>query len=394
MMCQRDIQFIPVSGLFGTDVEVTVHSQGSMPNGNINSGQTAEAQARASTDPYSQASPPIVSTLSCDASVVDGTPYDPPTDTGGSKPGFFAKSGTDYTHECEPKLAGKLEALAKAKDRHLVGVLGYDTSASPSSGGDPSLADQIQQAHACGAASKTNGLDGVDDATLKSFGLSRPIPGARDEIELDGAAGCSQRVPKSSQSSSQPIGLGNSDVHLVDLSGGPIGSFSLGLPGTTVESNADQNTLGCIIWQVDQQMHADDKVVLASFLAAWAESTMRNITSYTPNEDQSLGLFQQQQQDGWGTVAQETNPADATAMFLGGTGPGTQFYDGANGDEGAIQTDAADPSLTPWQLTENVQHSKYKDGSNYYAQMGTAQNMIDKIKAGLCDQISHKKAKS
>jgi hypothetical protein len=388
MSCQGDIQFIAVSGLFGTDVEVTVHSQGSVPNGNIDPGQTAVAHARASTDPYTQASPPITTSLSCDASVVDGTPFDPPTDKGGTSPGFFAKSGTNYAAQCEAKLAGKLEDLAKAKKWHLVGELGYATS-SPSSAtslsGPPGLSNEIDQAHACGAASKTTGLPAnVTDSDLKPFGLARPFPGARDEIELEGAAGCTQAV-STKPGQSQPVLPGNSDVHLVDLSGGPAGAFSLGVPGTTVQASYTQLQLGCIIYQVDQQMHVNGKVLLASFLAAWDESTMRNITNYTPGEDQSLGLYQQQSQDGWGTPAQETDPVQATEMFLGGTGPGTPFYNGANADPGAIQVDAANPSYTPWYLTEQVQHSKFLDGSNYEAQMGTAQNMINEIKGGACD---------
>ncbi|MGN6871637.1 MAG: hypothetical protein ACTHMY_24845 [Solirubrobacteraceae bacterium] len=387
MSCPGDIQFISVSGLFGTDVLVTVHSQGSVPNGNIDPGTTAVAQARASTDPYTQASPPISTTLSCDASVVDGTPFDPPTDKGDTSPGFFAKSGTDYTKECEPKLSGKIEDLAKAKKLHLVGVLGYATS-TPSSATDPSsppgLSSDIEQAHACGAASQTTGLDKIDDATLRSFGLDRPIPGARDQIELLGAAACKQRV-SSAPGQSAPVLPGNSDVHLVDLSGGPVGAFSLGVPGTTIQADATAMQLGCIIYQVDLQMHVKPKVLLASFLAAWAESTMRNITTYTPNEDESLGLFQQQQKYGWGTPAQETDPVQATEMFLGGTGPGTPFYSGSNADPGAIQVDAAHPDYTPWFLTEQVQHSQFLDGSNYEAQMGTAQNMINEIQGGACD---------
>lgn len=385
MSCPADISFIAVSGVESTDVEVTVHSQGSIPNGSIDPGTTAVAKARASTDPFSQASAPISTELTCDASVVTGTPYDPPTDQG-SAPGFFAKTGTDYTEDCEPKLAGKLDALAKAKHLHLVGVLGYATatpSSSTNANSTPGLADQLQQAHACGAASQTTGLDNVNDATLSSFGLARPIPGARDEIELEGAATCKQSLT-TKPGSTPPVLPGNSDVHLVDLNGGPVGSYSLGFPGSVVEANYDQMELGCIIYSVDQYYHVDAKVLLSSFLAAWDESTMRDITSYTPNQGESLGLFQQQSDDHWGTVAQETNPADATAMFLDGTGPGTPYYDGRGSNPGAIQVDAANPGYSPWYLTEEVQHSAYLDGSNYAAQMGTAQNMINEIQGGSC----------
>ncbi len=87
---------------------------------------------------------------------------------------------------------------------------------------------------------------------------------------------------------------------------------------------------------------------------------MRDITSYTPGRGESLGLFQQQSDDHWGTAGQETNPADATAMFLDGTGPGTPYYDGRGANPGAIQVDAANPGYSPWYLTEEVQHSAYQ----------------------------------
>ncbi len=237
MSCPGDISFIPVSGIFGTDVEVTVHSENSLPNG----GATAVAKARASTDPFSQASPPLTTALTCDASVVTGDPFDPPNDQG-TAPGFFAKSGTNWSTYCEPKLAGKLDTLAKAKHLHVVGVLGYATatpSSSTSSTNPPGMAGDIQQAHACGAAAQTTGLDRIDNTTLRSFGLARPIPGARDQIELLGAATCSQTLT-TKPGSTPPVLPGNSDVHLVDLNGGPIGSYSLGLPGTVVDANYAQ----------------------------------------------------------------------------------------------------------------------------------------------------------
>jgi hypothetical protein len=142
--------------------------------------------------------------------------------------------------------------------------------------------------------------------------------------------------------------------------------------------------LGCIIYQVDQSLHVDSKVLLASFLAAWDESTMRNITSYTPGQGTSLGLFQQQASEGWGTPAQETNPVTATQMFL----------EGAGTNKGAIEVDRENPGYSPWFLTQQVQHSAFSDGSNYEAQMGTAQNMISEIKGGACDTQNPKGTKT
>jgi hypothetical protein len=432
MSCPGDIQFIAVSGLFGTDVEVTVHSQTSVPDG---SGTTAVAKARASTDPYSQNSPPITTSFTCDASVVDGTPFNPPTDKGGNRPGFFAKAGTNYTQDCEAKLAGKLDALAKAEKLHLVGTLGYTgtvggsgspstpgpgsgvagagggllppsptatprssgsgstvPTASSSASNSPGQANEIEQAHECGTASTVDGLpkpgaaNDLTAATLRSFGLSRPIPGAPNEIALEGHVNCKQTATSGPPPSSLSADPGNSDVHLVDLNGGPIGAFGLGLPGVIVQPSANALALGCTIYSVGLFYHVNSEIMLATFMAAWAESSMTNITTYTPNQAASLGLFQQQSPDGWGTVQQEINPVTATQMFIDGTGPGTPFYNGRDANPGAIQVYQTHPGITPWMLAQTVQHSAFSNGSNYAAQEGTAQNMINEIQAGACNK--------
>ena len=395
MSCMGDIKFIPVSGLFGTDVEVTVHSQQTLPNGSVAAGNGATTQARASTDPFAQDSPTInTSTTSCDASVVQGAPFNPPAD--GTGPGFFAQPKTDYTHGCEPKLAGKLQALATAQKLHLVGVRGYDTSAAAtglSSGGQNGVADQIDEAHSCGAAStvrrlpKPNAPNAVTDATLKSFGLSRPFPGKPDEIELAGSGGCAQQV-STTPGSSQPVGFGNSDVHLVPLNGGPVGSLALPPAGGGItQANPSQMQLGCLIWSTGQGLHVDQNVMLSAFLAAWDESTMRNITTYTPGQYDSLGMFQQRTSQGWGSPAQETDPKEAIKMYFIGDEAGTEFYNGNGSSPGAIGNDAQHPGLKPWELAQMTQGSgsgQFNDGANYQAQYGNATTMINQIKSGGC----------
>jgi len=394
MSCMGDIKFISVSGQFSTDVEVTVHTQKTFPNGSIAAGKGATTEARASTDPFSQDSPTIATTTSsCDASVVDGTPFDPPT--GGTGPGFFAAPKTDYTHGCEPKLAGKLQALATAKGLHLVGVRGYDTSAPAtdlSGGGRGAAADQIDTAHSCGAASTVRGLpkpgaaNGVTDATLKSFGLSQPFPGKPDEIELAGNGGCTPEVSPT-PGASQPVGFGNSDVHLVPLNGGPVGALALPPLGGITQADPSQMQLGCLIWSIGQSMHVDQNVMLSAFLAAWAESKVRNITTYTPGEYDSLGMFQQRASMGWGTITQETNPPEAIKMYLIGDEPGSPYYTSGGSSPGAIANDAQNPGLLPWELAQETQGSgagQNNDGANYHAQIGNATTMINEIKSGGC----------
>lgn len=62
----------------------------------------------------------------------------------------------------------------------------------------------------------------------------------------------------------------------------------------------------------------------------------------------SVGLFQQQTQDGWGTVAEESNPADATGMFV------------------QRLLSISDWQLKkPWRVAEEVQGSRFAHGSNY-----------------------------
>ena len=44
---------------------------------------------------------------------------------------------------------------------------------------------------------------------------------AANEVELDGRVGCTQQT-SSAAGAAEPVGLGNSDVHLVPLQGGPV----------------------------------------------------------------------------------------------------------------------------------------------------------------------------
>jgi hypothetical protein len=97
--------------------------------------------------------------------------------------GFFAAPGTNYSVGAEPELARRLDRLGKALHLHLIGLSGYRTpSHSVEVGGfanDP---------HTRGQASDTPGVDGVSEATLESYGLTRPFagPAEADHIQLYG----------------------------------------------------------------------------------------------------------------------------------------------------------------------------------------------------------------
>jgi peptidoglycan hydrolase CwlO-like protein len=106
-----------------------------------------------------------------------GAPFTP----GGGSYGFFPAPGTNYSVGVEPILAARLDRLGKALHLHLIGISGYRTPAhSVEVGGfanDP---------HTRGQASDTPGVEGVPEATLRRFGLTRPFGGAAeaDHIQL------------------------------------------------------------------------------------------------------------------------------------------------------------------------------------------------------------------
>ncbi len=95
--------------------------------------------------------------------------------------GFFPAAGTNYSVGNEPAIAARLNTLGKALHLHLIGISGYRTPQhSVEVGGfanDP---------HTRGEASDTPGVEGVPEATLNRFGLTRPFGGAAeaDHIQL------------------------------------------------------------------------------------------------------------------------------------------------------------------------------------------------------------------
>jgi hypothetical protein len=99
--------------------------------------------------------------------------------------GFFQAPGTNYSVGVEPILVQRLNTLGKALHLHLIGISGYRTPQhSVEVGGfanDP---------HTRGEASDTPGVEGVPEAILEKFGLTRPFPGPAeaDHIQLLGSA--------------------------------------------------------------------------------------------------------------------------------------------------------------------------------------------------------------
>jgi peptidoglycan hydrolase CwlO-like protein len=95
--------------------------------------------------------------------------------------GFFPAPGTNYSVGEEPEIAARLDRLGKALHLHLIGLSGYRSPQhSVEVGG---FADDP---HTRGEASDTPGVEGVPEATLLQFGLTRPFPGPAeaDHIQL------------------------------------------------------------------------------------------------------------------------------------------------------------------------------------------------------------------
>ncbi len=127
-----------------------------------------------------------------------------PDEHGGD--GFTPGPGTDYTVGQEPQLARRLDALGRALHLKLTGISGYRTPQhSVSVGG---FADDP---HTRGQASDTPGIQGVAEATLNRFGLTRPFPGASeaDHIQLQNGGNGAGAVPAGAAAAATPIACQN-----------------------------------------------------------------------------------------------------------------------------------------------------------------------------------------
>jgi peptidoglycan hydrolase CwlO-like protein len=90
----------------------------------------------------------------------------------GGEFGFFQGPGTNYSVGEEPIIAARLDALGLSLHLHLEGISGYRSPEhSVEVGG---FADDP---HTQGLASDTPGVEGVPEATLEEFCLTRPFPG-------------------------------------------------------------------------------------------------------------------------------------------------------------------------------------------------------------------------
>ena len=149
---------------------------------------------------------------------------------------------------------------------------------------------------------------------------------------------------------------------LAVLAGGTGGAADQQATLVALVSQAQCATLGGPIPTLDAAQSSNASIVVSTAAAASGESAQAEqialmvalTESDLPNDgpragnDGSLGLFQQRSVAGWGTAAQELNPADATAMFV-------QHLINLPGWQ----------AMAPWLAAQAVQRSAFSDGLNY-----------------------------
>ncbi|HET6868630.1 MAG TPA: hypothetical protein VFH80_22145 [Solirubrobacteraceae bacterium] len=214
------------------DVLVTVVTNQKLPGGSPSPGNASTAQARASIDPYAQASPPVAqsqTSTTCDPSSVPGpAQYTVPS---GQQAGFVDAPDTKFDpgDPCEYSLAVHLDALGKKLGVQLVGIWGAGED-NPAGQG-VKTPDAVVKAHACGALAEVKNLPAsATQARLAEFGLTL-FPGQPDQIEFASPnARCTTTTSLPPQTANnQQASVGNGKVHLVALTGGPQGAFPVGL---------------------------------------------------------------------------------------------------------------------------------------------------------------------
>lgn len=136
----------------------------------------------------------------------------------------------------------------------------------------------------------------------------------------------------------------NQDAGAVGAAGG---AFTAGKAGKYGGQNFTAEQLGnaAIIASVGSKMSMSSRDIEIGIMTAITESGLRNLHS---GDRDSQGLFQQRPSQGWGTVAQITDPTYSAG----------KFFDALKGVKGHNTMD-------PWAAAQAVQRSAFSDGSNY-----------------------------
>jgi hypothetical protein len=141
------------------------------------------------------------------------------------------------------------------------------------------------------------------------------------------------------------------------------------LPGLSAEQAGDAQVVVAVAMADAAESEQAARIAL---LTAYTESRLVNLGP-APGNNGSLGILQQRSSQGWGTPAEEEDPADATAMFVARllAVPGWQ-------------------AMAPWAAAQAVQGSAFADGSNYEANWQFSGVVLSEVlaqeEAGGCGQ--------
>jgi cell wall-associated NlpC family hydrolase len=127
--------------------------------------------------------------------------------------------------------------------------------------------------------------------------------------------------------------------------------------------SASQASNAEIVVASAESFGAGDRGAQIALMTAYTESSLENIGS-EPDNDGSLGLFQQRAAAGWGTPAEEQDPTEATSLFIGRLLAVPDWQ-----------------SIAPWVAAQDVQRSAFDGGSNYEANWTLAGTFLTVITA-------------
>lgn len=155
------------------------------------------------------------------------------------------------------------------------------------------------------------------------------------------------------------------------LQGGVVASNALAA-GTYggVTLTASQTAMAVLIYNTGVSLSATSEDEVVAIAVAMAESSLTNIPSGGGNLD-SVGIFQQRPSQGWGTVAQLSNPTYAA----------TAFYK-------ALMKITGRSGMTVGQQGQAVQHSGNTTGSQYQSYASMATQIVNTLVGGAGGSLS------
>jgi hypothetical protein len=215
-------------------------------------------------------------------------------------------------------------------------------------------------------------------------------------------------APFSQALNQDQIDVYNSGVYFFDTAAGlnfcGLNSYSSSSTGSqSVGGQAlseGQIQIAKTIMGIAKTENLDQSAALISLMVGLTESNLTILANSNvpvsqtyPNKQgigsngDSVGVFQQQPQYGWSTIAtgnaalsnknavwQLMDPAYAAEAFLGSP-PGSNA---APALSKGLQNVKGWQSMSPWLAAQSVQRSAYPDGSNYRIKLSAAQNLINK----------------